>query len=201
MSIEERCHKLIIWQGLKQGINILKISWHNILFSQLWSLAITALTWNYFPIYLRFGFSSIYSICLWFVEFSFEINRTPVHMGRVFYTLRIFLATLVTTSFYFCWHRRFYKEHKSGNLPQERGNSLFAYSTKKKKNQLWISAGRISFLRIIHVLCWTATLPILQPVLWSLSCCLFLEFSSPDLSSALSKSVSRLRSSALVAVQ
>lgn len=118
-------------EGLRQGVNILKIRWYNILFSKLWSLDSTALTWNYFPFYLCFGFSSMYSLCLWFVEFSLEINRTSVHMGRVFYTLRTFLAILVTNLFLFLLRQKTLKNPNRVSWFKNRGEiCLFAYSTK-----------------------------------------------------------------------
>lgn len=132
-------------------------------------MIIKVLTWSYFHIYLHFGFSSIYSICLWFVEFSFEINRTSVHMGRVFYILRMFLATLVTNLFLLLLRQKSIKEPKLIYLTQDKRSRLLTCLFYQKIYSALSFCVGTCFSQIIHVLCWTVPLPGIQPVVWSLS--------------------------------
>ena len=63
-----------------------------------------------------------------------------------------------------------YKEPKLIYLTQDKGSHPLTCLFYQKIYSALNFYVRISFLQIIHVLCWTTPLPVIQPVIWSLSC-------------------------------
>ena len=91
-------------------------------------------------------------------------------MGRVFYILIMFLATLVTNLFLLLLRQKSIKEPKLIYLTQDKGSRpLTCLFYQKIYSALSFCVGTC-FSQIIHVLCWTAPLPGIQPVVQSLSC-------------------------------